>query len=318
MKKNKLEKFFDENNQMMERFTIKSKIITRIIGFIICSICYPLLTLSKNYNSIYGDEVGTTSTVEYIKIIMLVCYIIGILGFIYLLLEIIMPLKIKKLTDKFSFDVKKKIFSILDWLLIIPVCCIVAVGIYSYLFVITPISGTSMNPTIEDGESVLVSYLDKVEQFDVVVIKVTPEDNFYPVTNDSYYIKRIIGMPGQKVTWDWSNSTLKIDNKIVDEFYYPSDYLLNSRNNEKKYLNDTQIESYNQSQSFDGLFQYKDENGIKQTTYIIPDGYYFVMGDNRTIGGSTDSRKIGLIPQKNIVGVAKYHVKGIFPYSKIA
>lgn len=315
MKRNKLEKFFDENNPLMERFTLNTKIIRRIIGFIICSICYPLLTLSKNYNSIYSEEVNTTNTVEYIKIIMIVCYIIGILGFIYLLLELIIPEKIKKITDKLSYNSKKKIFTFLDWLLILPICCNIAVGIYSYLFVITPISGSSMNPTIIDKESVLISYLDKVDQFDVVVVKVTKEDNF-SVNEDSYYIKRVIGMPGQTVTWDWKTSTLKINGEKVDEYYFPDGYLTSSRNEEiqeHKYNTDY----YNELQSFSGLFRYK-ENGDIMETSKIPDGYYFVMGDNRTINGSTDSRKIGLIPEKNIVGVAKYHVKFVFPYKKIA
>lgn len=315
MKKNKLEKFFDENNPLMERFTLNSKIISRIIGFIICSICYPLLTLSKNYNSIYSEEVNTTNTIEYIKIIMIVCYIIGILGFIYLLLELIIPEKIKKITDKLSHDAKKKIFTFLDWLLILPICCNIAVGIYSYLFVITPISGSSMNPTIIDGESVLVSYLDKVDQFDVVVIKVTKEDNFN-VNEDSYYIKRVIGMPGQTVEWDWKTSTLKIDGKIVNEYYFPDGYLTSSRNKEIQ-EQEYKVDYYNELQSFSGLFKYK-ENGNILYDEKIPEGYYFVMGDNRTINGSTDSRQIGLIPEKNIVGVAKYHVKLVFPYKKIA
>ena len=44
--------------------------------------------------------------------------------------------------------------------------------------------------------------------------------------------------------------------------------------------------------------QYEQKNGEIKTTYIIPEGYYFVMGDHRDV--SIDSRRIGLVHEKNI------------------
>ena len=60
--------------------------------------------------------------------------------------------------------------------------------------------------------------------------------------------------------------------------------------------------------SFDGIFSYKKDGVLQPTTTVIPEGYYFVMGDNR--GNSIDSRDIGLIPFKNIEGIAKYEFTG--------
>lgn len=296
---NVINEYFSENNGVIKRTTLKSKIINRLIAFIICSIVYPLITLFKRHNSINGDEVRATSTVKYIDFIMIICYIVAIIGFIWIMIDIIAPKYSAKLNDKLTLKLKESIFNILDWGLILPICATLAVFCYSFLFIITPISGYSMTPNIKDGESVFVSYVDKINQFDVVVMKVTKEDNF--VEKDDYYIKRIIGMPGQTVTWE--NKVLKINGEIIEESFFPEDYL----------------ENINNYTEFHGEFKYK-KDGNEFYTMTIPEGFYFVMGDNRDNnykGGSKDSRIIGLIPQDNIIGVAKYHIKGIIPWGKI-
>ena len=300
-----LEKQF-KNNELVEKLTIKSKINRRLIGFIICSIIYPLIKLSPNYNILYDTgEIKSSSIIDYIEIIMIVTTIIGALGLIWIILDMFIPKLNQMVREHTSFKSRKSLFSILDWMLIIVICSLVSLFCYSCLFIIAPVSGNSMNPTILDGESVLVSYVSDIERFDVVVLKVTKEDN-YKVTEDSFYIKRIIGMPGDRITW--KNKTLTINGEIVEESFLPDGYLDNIR-----ITND-----------FDGLFKYKIEKKINdeveivpEITYVIPDGYYFVMGDNRIGTSSKDSRDVGLIPEKNIIGVAKYFVKGIIPWGKI-
>lgn len=296
--KNIILDYFKENNELVERLTIKNKILYRLIAFIICSICYPLFTLSKRYNTIYGDEISSSSIIEYIHIIMIICYIISTIGVIYILISLIFPNFINKFNSKIKFGVKKGIFNILDWGIILPICACVAVFFYSFIFIITPISGTSMYPTIEDGSNILVSYLDKVEQFDVIVFEVNEHDNFN-VSSKSYYIKRVIGMPGDRVKW--VDKKLYINDELIDETYLPSDYL----------------SSFGFSEDFDSLHKYKNDLGEEVITNVIPEGYYFVMGDNRTINGSKDSRKIGLIKEENVIGVAKYFMNLIIPSGKV-
>lgn len=294
-----LEKQF-KNNELVEKLTIKSKINSRLIGFIICTILYPLIRLSKNYNVLYDTgEVSNSSIIGYIEIIMLVVSIISAVGLIWIILDLVCPsfsIKVRQIT---SFKARKTLFSILDWGLILVICCIVSLFLYSCVFVIAPVSGDSMNPNILNGESVLVSYISDVDRFDVVVLKVTKEDNV-KVYEDSFYIKRIIGMPGDKVRW--LNKNLYINDKLVDETFFPEGYL----------------EGIKVTNDFNGLFKYKDDEGQIHTTYIIPEGYYFVMGDNRFGTSSKDSRDIGLIPEENIIGVAEFHMKGIIPWGKIA
>lgn len=307
MKANYLDKYFKENNGLVERLTIKNKIISRIICFIICSIIYPIVTAGKRYNQIHGDEFSTNQTYDIINIVMIFCYIIAGIGLLWIILELLVPSKIHKFTSKLTFSTKKKIFNFVDWSMILPICACIAVTLYSYVFLITPVSGISMMPTIQNKENILVTYYDKIDTFDVVVLKVTPEDNFN-ISSESYYLKRIIGLPGQTVTW--TNKELRINGEIVEESFFPDDFL----------------DSLVHYTPFDGVFRYKKDGKEQPATLVIPEGYYFVMGDNRNMqeGGagtyydcSKDSRVIGLIPKENIIGKAKYHFKGICIGKKI-
>jgi len=84
--------------------------------------------------------------------------------------------------------------------------------------------------------------------------------------NNQKLVKRIIGLPGEHV--EYKNNKLYVNGKVVEEKFK--------------------------------LFETDDFN-IKELGYdVIPDNHYFVVGDNR--GASLDSRKIGLIYDKNIEG----------------
>ena len=94
--------------------------------------------------------------------------------------------------------------------------------------------------------------------------------------NNSKLVKRIIGLPGEYV--EYKNNELYINNKKID------------------FKLDAYTYDFNLS-----------ELGFKQ----IPEGYYLVLGDNRT--NSIDSRRIGLIPKENILGTTTF---SIFPLNK--
>ena len=97
--------------------------------------------------------------------------------------------------------------------------------------------------------------------------------------NNAKLIKRVIGLPGETV--EYKNGKLYINGKYVAE----------------SFLNNNVTADFT-----------LEELGYDK----IPDGYYFVMGDNRT--NSTDSRIIGLIPSEDIEGTTNF---AIFPLDKI-
>ncbi len=273
----------------------KKSLIKYTIIFILTSIIYFLMTAFSKISRFKG-EVTITDSLEPLKYIMIISIILGVIGLIIIIIDIIK----KNIINKLSINIKKVIYTILDWFSILPMCVVITVACFSYFFIITPVEGQSMEPTIKNGEHVFVSYNTKIKAGSVVVLEVNENDNAN-VYGTSYYIKRVVGMPGDTV--EWKNGQLYING-------IPNDYL------SKEVLDDFNINGIDDF-SMENTFYY--ENGVKKipNNYVIPEGYYFVMGDNRNSGASHDSRKIGLIPEKNIIGVATQHMKYIIPRGKI-
>lgn len=284
-----LEKYNDEHNNVIGSLTVNKRIFVRLLGFLICSIIYTTIyALSKLRGS---HDIQTQFLNTFVNAIMIFSYIVA---FIFLVCYLLIRFNknISETFDKVKFKIKKQLFFILDWLVILPICATVASFCFAFLFTFAQVDGESMYPTVYNESTVFVSYLEPVEQFDVVVAYITSEDNLVSASyGTEYYIKRIIGLPGDKVTW--LKGVLTINGEVVDETYFDDVTKLKFKRDWEK------------GTEFDGEFHYKEDGEIK-STYVIPEGYYFVMGDNRT--GSNDSRQIGLIPEKNVEGVVKFEI----------
>lgn len=142
----------------------------------------------------------------------------------------------------------------------------------------TEVSGSSMEPMLQSGDNLIVdkiSYRFKdIERFDIVVFP-------YQYAEETYYIKRIIGLPGETVYID-ENGDIYINGELLPESY--------------------------------GLQVIKTDNrGRAAEPITLGSNEYFVLGDNRN--NSTDSRdpRVGNIKKDNIIGRAWIR---IFPFGK--
>lgn len=155
-----------------------------------------------------------------------------------------------------------------EWVVIIGAALVVAIVIKSFVFQAFYIPSESMEPTLRPGDRVLVnkvSYdLHSIHRGDIVVFKRPPNEAGDPTIKD--LIKRVIGTPGDTIEAR-SDGKVYINGKRLNESYLPAGAVTTNLPSQQ-----------------------------------IPPGEYFVMGDNRT--NSKDSRYIGLIPGRLIVGRA--------------
>lgn len=157
---------------------------------------------------------------------------------------------------------------------------IVAIVINVFFFNITIVNGQSMNPTLENGDRLILKKYEtllNIEEYnrgDIVAFK-------SPIDKDNrYFVKRVIGISGDKIN-------------ILEG---------------KLYINDEYVnEPYVENESFTESLAYGEN-------FIVPEDMIFVMGDNRFPGGSNDSRSFGSVSVEKIKGKVVFR---IYPFNKI-
>ena len=128
----------------------------------------------------------------------------------------------------------------------------------------------------------LLPYQD-VGRGDIIVFR-------YPLDLKQNYVKRVIGVPGDRVRLE--NKRLILNGTPAAEPYVRTDNSFQSR-----YLNNfpRDLDIIIEQRGLDML-----ANHVRDGELIVPPGHYFAMGDNRD--NSADSRFWGLVPRENIVG----------------
>ena len=202
-----------------------------------------------------------------------------------------------------------------------PVIALVFV-LRSFLFEPFKIPSSSMVPTLLVGDLILVNKFDYGIRLPIVNKKIIEVGNpqrgdvmvfKYPKDPSQDYIKRVIGVPGDKITYE--NKRLTVNGQPVE--YVPmDDYLDDERpvyhkqfleklpNVPHRILNMDGARTLNLSAVEEFPHHESCTYTYDKFTCIVPEGNYFMMGDNRD--NSADSRYWGFVPDKNIVGKAVF------------
>lgn len=146
--------------------------------------------------------------------------------------------------------------------------------IITFVFTMVIVDGRSMQHTLESGDKIIVTKMGyQPKDGDVIVVGKSEEGYSKPI------VKRVIATEGQTLKIDFENQQVIVDGKVLDEPYISS----------------------------------KTIEGTAEIPEVIPEGYVFVMGDNRYISMDSRYKDIGLVNVDDIVGKAVFV---LFPFDR--
>lgn len=169
---------------------------------------------------------------------------------------------------------------IVEWIKALVIAVVLVFFIRQFLFSPFIVDGPSMEPNFESGERLIVNkilYTFREPKFGEVVVFDVPEQG-------RKFIKRVIGVPGDKIKLEGDD--LYINDKLVEE----------------PYIKQAIEEAHARGELYNGDgASYNFPNDMVQEM-VVPEGTIFAMGDHRD--NSTDSRMIGFVEDKEVVGRA--------------
>lgn len=178
----------------------------------------------------------------------------------------------KKGRGRMSFF-KFLINEIINGIFAVIIAILIFLALRQYVLQPFQVEGNSMELELRNQDQMVMFRNTDLERFDVVVF---PD----PRGSASSYVKRIIAMPGDELYFN--NDTLYLNNQPIEEPYLEP------------------LKSESQDRNFTDDFSLWDTIGLTQ----VPEGYYFVLGDNRPFSG--DSRQFGLVEIDSIQGEANF------------
>ncbi|MGD0133196.1 MAG: signal peptidase I [Bryobacteraceae bacterium] len=157
--------------------------------------------------------------------------------------------------------------SVAHWARDLMISVVLAIFVILFIYQPVKVEGTSMMPTLDDQERIFINkfvyrfHFGNIDRGDTVVF-------WFPGDPTKSYIKRVIGMPGDRVEVD--QGKVMVNGQALVENYVPPEF--------------------------------RDQSSMSER--VIPEDEFFVLGDHRS--SSNDSRAWGMVPRRYIYGKAVF------------
>jgi signal peptidase I len=157
--------------------------------------------------------------------------------------------------------------SVAHWARDLMISVVLAIFVILFIYQPVKVEGTSMMPTLDDQERIFINkfvyrfHFGNIDRGDTVVF-------WFPGDPTKSYIKRVIGMPGDRVEVD--DGKVIVNGQALVENYVPPEF--------------------------------RDQSSMPAR--MVPEDEYFVLGDHRS--SSNDSRAWGMVPRRYIYGKAVF------------
>jgi signal peptidase I len=178
---------------------------------------------------------------------------------------------------------KESLISFLfDYLEILVFSVCVVLILFTLCGRLCKVNGSSMRNTLYNGEMLITTGLSEPEVGDIVVFHQTSD--LYPSLNEPL-VKRIIATEGQTVRIDYAKGEVYVNGVLQED---PHCHLLDRQGND--------IGRWTQSPGYG----FDHSTGIFEAT--VPEGCYFVMGDNRNNSLDSRSREVSFVDARRVLG----------------
>ena len=176
------------------------------------------------------------------------------------------PVTEEKTNEKKPFSFVAMVYDVVS---IFVTALVIIALLFSFLIRFVGVDGSSMEPTLSDGDWLVVSAINKEIEIGDIIISTEPNSFNEPL------VKRVIAKGGQTVDIDFMTGTVYVDGQALDEPYIKE-----------------------RTHTSEGV----------AFPLTVPEGTLFLLGDNRNNSSDSRSPMVGCVDERYVLGVVQYRL----------